>query len=587
MARQGTYVTVPGGGTNWTQDISTSLANLSGSYLDQAANEAEAVRQAAADAENKRRWDIHNARAAATEKERLAKIAEAEGAREALWTLTESPDKYILGDYSEGLQDAYNQVIDETNKEMKATEAFLRGSSKDVQAATQAFRKSMESSGLTPGDLDRAVAQRELDLINLKDQLEFSDLTPKETQAAINNFVEERYGNRLEEIQNRISTGEGLTKGERVTALLGRMDPAVKAGMDPAKTKEYLGDIVGGITKQELRAGEDARVQAINDTVLKNIDLYDDYISRANAGGKRYSNDRAGIKDALKAMSDIADIDIGWWDTDDAKEGFDILLDKGISPDVAAAAIKYGIKTSLVGGKRFPSTTSDEFGEVVQQAEALQRGMRTNSSGSKYVDRDEYKYTPIQGRSLEELQKSLVGFTPRGTRLPLNPEFDRLIPSRDNQMNNPDGTPDPDTFVLQRGTKPSVNTLERQLGESNLGNPIARTLAAELGPAFDVNVREDGKPNRNERISLEILDTENAIAEVEKRIAGMVREGTYDPAKMSRRALENFEQKKVKLKQLKEELLKRTNASYPTPPRDFHPGVGSPSVASPARTTPP
>ena len=58
MARQGTYVTVPGGAANWAQGLSDSLANLSKSYLQQGAAEDERARLAASEAESKRRWEL-------------------------------------------------------------------------------------------------------------------------------------------------------------------------------------------------------------------------------------------------------------------------------------------------------------------------------------------------------------------------------------------------------------------------------------------------------------------------------------------------------------------------------------------------
>lgn len=62
MARQGNYVPGVGGNVNWASGISDSLTGLSKSLLGQASEERERERLAAAEEENKRRFDLKNQR---------------------------------------------------------------------------------------------------------------------------------------------------------------------------------------------------------------------------------------------------------------------------------------------------------------------------------------------------------------------------------------------------------------------------------------------------------------------------------------------------------------------------------------------
>jgi len=467
MARQGNYVTVPGGSTNWAKGVSDSLTGLSKSLIGQGDAEQERARLAAAAEESKRRWEsdqsykatqaayqrerdnildarakaavdestrrwnLQEGRKAKLEEERLAGIEAEKTARAALWDLSDPANQsFELGDYSSDLQQSYTDLTDRTTTEQNTTKDFLLGGSDDVQAATAAYRANLEASSLPKPEIDRLVAQQELDLRGLKDQLTFGEYTPEQVDEKVNNLIANRYGSRLDEIQSNIQTGKGLTQSEKVAALLGDISPEVKENLDVSEAKTLLSGVVSGPTKASLLESEKARVEAANETMLKNIELYDDYIGRMNAGssGGKYQSNVKGMADALK---DMGKVDIGWWDTADAKEGFNTLVASGIDPELASASIAFGIDKGWIGDS-FPSTTSTEFAKIQQQAELLQKGKRTGSGGRTYVDRDAYTYKPEQARSLADLQRDLVTFSPNTSgRLEVNPDFslDRVLPA--------------------------------------------------------------------------------------------------------------------------------------------------------------
>jgi len=62
MAKQGNYVTLPGGGVNWTKDISDSLAGLSKNLLDQGNKKLDREREDALLATENERYATQQAR---------------------------------------------------------------------------------------------------------------------------------------------------------------------------------------------------------------------------------------------------------------------------------------------------------------------------------------------------------------------------------------------------------------------------------------------------------------------------------------------------------------------------------------------
>jgi hypothetical protein len=597
MARQGNYVSVPGGSANWSKGISESLTDLSKSLIGQGNAEEERARLAAAaeegkrrweadqsyragqaeyqrqrdsildqrakDAvdESKRRWDLQEERRAQAEKERLQGIKAEKDARVALWDLA-SPDNqtFELSDYSPELQQSFEDLTNRVSTEKGTTRDFLFGEGDDVQAATAAYRTNLEASKLPKPEIDRLVAQQELDLRGLKDELSFGDYTPEQIDEKINTLVTNRYDSRLKEIQDKIRTGEGLTQSEKVRALLADISPEIRENLDVKDAKSLLGDVVTGPTKDALLASEKARVEAANETMLKNIELYDDYIGRMNAGSSK-GNYASNVKGMANALRDMGKVDIGWWDTADAKKGFNTLVSSGIDPELAAASIAFGIDKGWVGDS-FPSVTSTEFAKIQQQAELLQKGKRTGSGGRTYVDRDVYRYTPEQSRSLSELQRDLVTFTPNNTgRLGVSPEFslERTLSEPGINITPPastTSTPDTTTTTEEPTADKSVlpppvtvedvtADLEKQgvtldLGEGELVGPgpgrMRRVLSDDqitsraivdtietLNQRRDILRRIIERPNTPNK--LQLLSTENAaIAALNKKLQDLKKE---------------------------------------------------------------
>lgn len=429
MARQGTYVTVPGGSANWAKGIADSLSGLSRSYLEQGAAEDERARLAATEAENKRRWELDRQyktdRAAiqdAQHAETQARLQEAHDAQMREREATEAKRKalldvahadvskkaYDVSSYDPAAKDAVTSVVAGIGQEQADTYKFLQsGSEQDLTKATDTYRTNLERTGLDKASINNKVQDYKRTLLGF--QNEFSDVgyTPEQRTARINQAVMDYYTPRLQALQESVWEGRGLTKGQKAAAITKDLQSKYRDLLTPAEIKAAVSENLGGTTREAMLAAEQSAVEKANEAELKNIELMDKYYQRAIAakGKTSYSKSAKGVADAL---SDISDIDIGYFDTQDAKDGFNaMVLQHNLDPEIAAAAIKSGIDRGLVEDS-FPSITSDKFAQLVQTAKKLQGAKSTTSSGRTYIDQSKYRYTPKTARGFGELQKSLL-----------------------------------------------------------------------------------------------------------------------------------------------------------------------------------
>jgi deoxycytidine triphosphate deaminase len=476
MARQGNYVTVSNIDANWAGDLSKTLGNLGSKYADLATEEKKAAERLAEAEENKRRyeqgrldtaarnavldaraeqtrqdsilrwvrdfeekkrqWDIEEGYRKRTEdraiEDRTNRLKQEEAKREAnkaLWGIATPGNKpFELRDYSEPVRSAFTSLIDRVNTEKGAVKSFLTDDNQDtanLQAASAAYRASLEATKLPPKTIDEMVAQRESDLVSLKDELTFTEMSDAQRADRINAFLGNRYDTRLDEIYDKIKSGsKGMSQGEQVRALMDEIPENYREYLDIPTMKAALANVTTGKTDAALIKAEQDRVDALNQATLKNIELYKQYLSEVNRGvsGSKFTKNTKGIADALK---EIGKVDIGWLDTEDAKEGFQILIDRGIDPSIAAASIAFGIDKGVIEDS-FPSTTSDAFAEIVAQADKLNQ-IKSSSGGLRaFPSREMFKYTPVQPKSLGELKKESITFSPNdNSRLALDPYFDR------------------------------------------------------------------------------------------------------------------------------------------------------------------
>lgn len=478
--RLGNYVTVPGSGANWASGISDSLANLSKSYITQGQAEDERTRLAAADAESKRRWDIANARADAAELEKQKEREGKAAANQFMWNIANKPASYTIEEQTPENQKIINEALGRFESEGKAVTDFLSGKG-SLADATKIIRRNIENSGLAEPERNKAIAQQESNLLGMKDQLDFTDLTDEQKATQIAELGQKYYGNRVQELKDKIASGVLMTTEDRVDALMRRVPSDIKDKVDPIALKESLSKVAGGTSKAVLDATEAASVKAANETALKNIELYDKYVGRALSSNNSYSKDAKGIESALK---DMGAIDIGWMDNADAKKGFTRLLDE-FTPSQAAAIVKFGIDKGLVEDS-FPSVDSKEFTNLMIEGRKLVSSSK-NSGGSQIprgalssFNRDQYKYTPQTARSAADILRSRLLLTPQD-RLAPNSEFAITVRNPyqgapitpNSKPNNTGGNVNPNS------TNTAVNTTVSKSIDPNL-NPNIRILADEL-----------------------------------------------------------------------------------------------------------
>lgn len=456
MARRlGNYVSGVGSGTNWASGISQSLTDLSRSLISQGQAEDERARLAAKEAEdtrryqdtlarqkrlddfqqseaqatrdwrktqaeeNQRRWqaeqDIAKAERKRLEEERKRAEEERIAATQLSWDLRNNPVQFTIDDYATIAPEtarSLTNTISGISGERDATLAFLSGTEANqdrMDQAVSAYEDNLRrNTNLNDLQVQELVTKRNNELLGLQNEL--ASLNPQARENRLGQLRNRLYDSRIDEINTQIGRGVGLGRQERLDIALNRLTPDQQRLLTSSQASEILSPQFKGQTTAEMRAAEAARVKAANEEALKDIELYDKYLLRANAGTKAYEKSSKGVAAALK---DIGGIDIGPLDTADAREGFDLMVNThNVSPAIAAAAIRFGIDKGLVEDS-FPSPDSKEFAELVVMAQDLQGSSSTDpNTGRVTVDPTRYVLNREKAKGLPTLRQSQFRFSP-------------------------------------------------------------------------------------------------------------------------------------------------------------------------------
>lgn len=581
MARRlGNYVSGVGGGTNWASGISQSLTDLSKSLISQGQAEDERARLAAKEAEDARRYQDTVARqkrldafqrdeAAATreyrtkrdkiaderqkaqdqiaadERARLAAEREKDLARktaatELSWSLRNDPVQFTLDDYrtiAPETASSLNTTISGISGERDATLGFLsgaEGSQDRMDQAVNAYENNLRrNTQLNDLQIQELVTKRNNELLGLRNELE--SLNPQDRKNRLGQLRANLYDSRIDEINSQISRGVGLGRQERLDIALNRLTPEQQRLITSSEASEILSPQFRGQTTAEMRAAEAARIEAANEAALKDIELYDDYLQRANAGTKSYDKSGKGVAAALK---DIGGIDIGPIDTADARKGFDLMVNThNVSPSIAAAAIRFGIDKGLIEDS-FPSPDSKEFADLVVMAQDLQgsssqdpRTGRVTVDPTRYVlnrekarglptlRQSQFRFSPVTNRSLgvsrEFLPAPQIDVLPGATNVPLPPSTSTSLP-----VNTTTPLPE-DVPISRRALNIPENVTARQFQELTgiplqLGRPLGMSEADPQNPySFSVPVFTERQKTAQEALEL-LKDIEGWKAGIER-----------------------------------------------------------------------
>lgn len=403
MARQGNYVSVPGGSANWASGISGSLSDLSKSLIGQAVKKDErADMLAQREFQNKRIRE---------EDARVAKDRELLKQVNLFSNKDPSTLTYDISDYGAEQQDAINNARRSLEAERSSTQQFLNtGNKESLENALSVYEKNINLTNLPAEAKAAKIAERRNRLLAFGREAQGEGYSADQRSERIKSLVADLYDPQFSRLDDTIKRGVGLTQEGQFRAFARQLPDDVASRFSRDELKNKFGSMLSAQSRDEILAAENARVAAANERAKEQIDLLDKYYMRVNQGkSSGYSGKRTG-KDVLAAYGKISGMDIGPLDDARLVEQLDRLLDnENIDPMAAAAAITLGVDRGILSDGAY-SVDDKEFLDIQERALALSGGGNTKTfKGSKKgPSLSDYQYTPAKARDLGDLLRSRV-----------------------------------------------------------------------------------------------------------------------------------------------------------------------------------
>lgn len=477
MARQGNYVSVPGGSANWASGISGALSDLSKSLIGQAVKEDER-----ADTLAQREFQNDRIR---KEDARVAKDRELLKQVNLFSNRDPSTLTYDINDYGAEQRDAITNARKSLEAERSSTQQFLNTGSKEaLENALSVYEKNINLSGLPEEAKAAKIAERRNRLLGFGREAEGEGYSADQRSERVKSLVADLYDPQFSRIDDTIKRGVGLTQEGQFRAFARQLPDEIASRFSRDELKKKFGSMLSAQSRDEILAAENARVNAANERAKEQIDLLDKYYMRVNQGkSSGYSGKRTG-KDVLAAYGKISGMDIGPLDDARLVEQLDRLLDnENIDPMAAAAAITLGVDRGTVFDGAY-SVDDKEFLDIEKRALALSGGgnAKTFKGSKKGPSLSDYQYTPAKARDLGDLLRSRVVLAGGGDyRLGVKDNYlqqlEAITAKNDEPavVDNPMQIPDVNTQVPANTAlpAPSVPQVEQQPVSMSPMNPLA------------------------------------------------------------------------------------------------------------------
>lgn len=523
MARQGNYVSVPGGSANWASGISGALSDLSKSLIGQAVKADER-----ADTLAQREFQNNRIK---KEDDRVAKDRALLEQVNLFSNKDPSTLTYDINDYGAEQRDAITNARKSLEAERSSTQQFLNTGSKEaLDNALSVYEKNIKLSGLPEEAKAAKITERRNRLLGFGREAEGEGYSTDQRTERVNSLVADLYDPQFSRIDDTIKKGVGLTQEGQFRAFARQLPDDVASRFSRDELKNKFGSMLSAQSRDEILANENARVSAANARKKEQIDLLDKYYMRVNQGqSSGYSGKRTG-KDVLAAYGKISGMDIG--SVDDArlvKQLNKLLENENIDAMAAAAAITLGVDRGMFFDDAY-SVDDKQFTKIQEMALALSPGSGAESKKSTSKDTNsrlpslsDYQYTPEKARSLGDLLRSRVVLAGGGDyRLGVKDNYlDQLKAiTDDNPKTSPNipevlRPPTPALTELPRSTRTdaltsNINTYRSP--DQAIGDQIAENLD------YQVRRGQAEKPyNRFDRSQL------NKIDDLESSIEGLTR----------------------------------------------------------------
>jgi hypothetical protein len=518
MARQGNYVSVPGGSANWASGISGALSDLSRSLIGQATKEDER-----ADTLAQREFQNNRIR---KEDARVAKDRELLEQVNLFSNRDPSTLTYDISDYGAEQRDAINNARKSLEAERASTQQFLNtGSKESLENALSVYEKNINLSNLPAEAKASKIAERRNRLLGFGREAQGEGYSAEQRAERVKSLVDDLYNPQFSRLDDTIKRGVGLTQEGQFRAFARQLPDEVASRFSRDELKNKFGSMLSAKSRDKILAAENARVAAVNERAKERIDLLDKYYMRVNQGqSSGYSGKRTG-KDVLAAYGKISGMDIGSLDDARLVEQLDRLLDnENIDPMAAAAAITLGVDRDVLSNSAY-SVDDEEFLDIEKRALALSGGGNTKKSkGSKKgPSLSDYQYTPAKARDLGDLLRSRVVLAGGGDyRLGVKDDYLEQLEA----ITNDKPKPSPNIPEALRLPTPASTELPRSTRTDALTNNINtyrspdQVIGDQIDEELDYLVRRRQAEQPYDRFDRDQL---NRIDDLESSIEGLTR----------------------------------------------------------------
>lgn len=422
MARQGAYVTVPGGSANWASGLSSALSDLSKSYLQQGAAEDERARLAAAEAESKRRWELDRADTKAYRDAQQAEsaarlaIAQAEadykkGERERVAKDLDIRSGYQFTPEWEDLSGKVRSAFDKQSQVLldKAEAAGEKRLAPDLALFTD--ENELSTSGRT--ELDRLTSVYQKEGLN-KDHAAakaYSALSDRYFDAQTDTLAVQEAEKDITAARERAlanMTAEGITEAVRKDLQdLGYSDVYGESA------QALIDDIIAGrgaLTQKEVVAQGQAAATAAHEAAVKQQELNrqknKDLIDLLKAEGKTTSSSKSTSGSTPDKMTNeelMKSAEKFTWGSTAGKEktlqamvenvwNMPNIKDKVPIDTVRQAVYNVSVKNSMLDNEPPNPGSTDDIKEVEEEVTHLMLGKKGTSGGKTEIAFDESAY---------------------------------------------------------------------------------------------------------------------------------------------------------------------------------------------------
>lgn len=348
-----------GGLINPTDGISRSLSQLSNTFGRQAAAEQAAInsdRAEAVTAQNRAQdLTFRNAQESRAQTAFGNKEQQRLGAAEfnrAASTYNPNTAKYTLDSLYPTIAKDITRGRDLISGAQSDFVNFATGdkSDKSLTDTADKYKKYLSSQDLTEADRVDQLAIYKQGLEGTRAEL--AGLDDKGKQSLIARLSQEKFGGRLDAIDNDISSGRYLVKADKVKSFISQLPRSILDNVPYDTLYKTIANQTGGITAKQIRESEATRVKDVN---AGNKLMFGKAMSSVNAklrkSGKSSSSWKSG--DLKNALEGIEGIDIGVFDNKDVQRASKDMLSQGKHPVAVYSAIKQSIDTNLFGSSFF------------------------------------------------------------------------------------------------------------------------------------------------------------------------------------------------------------------------------------------